>query len=41
MSALLFLLCTYVIFIALRTKRTALALILERTADVLFLRALT
>jgi hypothetical protein len=41
MSALLFLLCTYAIFIALRTKREALALILERTADVLFLLALT
>lgn len=41
MSALLFLLCTYAIFIALRTQRNALARALERIADVLFLLALT
>jgi hypothetical protein len=41
LSALLFLICTYTIFIALRSKSEALALILERTADVLFLLALT
>lgn len=41
MSALLFLLCTYAIFIALRTQRSALARALERIADVLFLLALT
>ena len=40
-SALLFLLCTYTIFFALRTKREAHALRLERIADVLFLAALT
>lgn len=41
LSALLFLLCTYVIFVALRTKRPALARILENTVDALFLCALT
>lgn len=41
LSALLFLLCTYTIFFALRTKRNALALVLERIADTLFLLALT
>ena len=40
-SALLFLVCTYTIFFALRTRREALALALERIADVLFLLALT
>lgn len=40
-SALLFLLCTYIIFFALRTKREALALTLEKVADTLFLLALT
>jgi hypothetical protein len=41
MSALLFLLCTYVIFVALRTQRVALARTLEKIVDVLFLLALT
>jgi hypothetical protein len=36
-----FLLCTYAIFIALRTKREALAAILENVADSLFLLALS
>jgi len=40
-SALLFLVCTYTIFVALRTKRTKLAIALEQVADVLFLLALT
>ena len=40
-SALLFLLCTYAIFIGLRTKREALAALLEKIADALFLLALT
>jgi hypothetical protein len=40
-SALLFLVCTYTIFFALRTKSNALALVLEKIADVLFLLALT
>jgi len=40
-SALLFLVCTYAIFFALRTKRDVLALTLEKIADVLFLMALT
>src|SRR5688572_19076208 len=40
-SALLFLVCTYAIFIALRTKREALAALLEKAADTLFLLALT
>ena len=40
-SALLFLLCTYAIFIALRTRRERLAVILEKVADTLFLLALT
>jgi uncharacterized membrane protein YsdA (DUF1294 family) len=40
-SALLFLLCTYAIFIALRTRREALAVFLEKVADTLFLLALT
>ena len=40
-SALLFLLCTYAIFIALRTRREAVAAVLEKVADTLFLLALT
>ena len=40
-SALLFLLCTYAIFIALRTKRETLAIFLDKVADTLFLLALT
>lgn len=40
-SALLFLLCTYSIFIALRTRREALASLLEKVADTLFLLALS
>ena len=40
-SALLFLMCTYTIFFALRTKRHAIALVLEKIADVLFFLALT
>jgi len=39
-SALLFLICTYTIFFALRTKSNA-ALVLEKIADALFLVALT
>lgn len=40
-SSLLFLLCTYSIFLALRTPRAALARALEKIADALFLFALT
>lgn len=40
-SALVFLVCTYTIFFALRTRRDRLALVLERIADALFLLALT
>jgi hypothetical protein len=40
-SALLFLLCTYTIFFALRTKKEGFALVLEKLADALFLLALT
>ena len=40
-SASLFLLCTYTIFFALRTRKEGVALILERVADTLFLLALT
>ena len=40
-SALLFLLCTYAIFFALRTRREGLAVTLEKIADTLFLLALT
>lgn len=40
-SALLFLLCTYVIFIALRTRRESMAVLLEKVADTLFLVALS
>ncbi|WP_123812250.1 hypothetical protein [Ottowia oryzae] len=41
LSALLFLLCTYAIFIALRTRRPGWARRLEQVADVLFLLAMT
>ncbi|MBP7451364.1 MAG: hypothetical protein KA914_01080 [Ottowia sp.] len=41
LSALLFLLCTYAIFFALRTRKPRWALLLERVADALFLLALT
>lgn len=41
MAALLFLVCIYVIFFALRTQTARLALQLERIADALFLSALT
>lgn len=40
-SALLFLLCTYAIFIALRTRREKVAALLEKAADTLFLLALS
>jgi hypothetical protein len=40
-TALLFLLCTYTIFFALRTKRQSLAITLEKLADTLFLVALS
>ena len=40
-SALLFMLCLYVIFFCLRTSRVALASKLEKVADSLFLLALT
>lgn len=40
-SALLFLICTYAIFFALRTRERVLAIMLERIADALFLLALT
>ena len=40
-SALLFLVCTYAIFIALRTQRESLAVLLEKVVDVLFLLALS
>ncbi len=40
-AALLFLVCTYIIFIALRTRRKALAVALEEIADILFLLGLT
>lgn len=41
LSALFFLLCTYAIFIALRTRHARVARTLERVADTLFLLALT
>ena len=41
LSALLFLLCTYAIFFALRTRQPRWVLLLERVADALFLLALT
>ena len=37
LSALLFLICIYVIFFALRTKKEPLAVLLEKVADALFL----
>jgi hypothetical protein len=40
-TALLFLICTYVIFFALCTEREALALLLNKLVDILFLLALT
>jgi hypothetical protein len=40
-TALLFLICTYVIFFALRTEREKLALLLNKVVDILFLLALT
>ena len=40
-SAVLFLLCTYIIFVALRTKRSVLTRVLEKIADALFMVALT
>jgi hypothetical protein len=40
-AALVFLVCTYVIFFALRTHRETLARTLEKVADGLFLLALT
>jgi hypothetical protein len=40
-AALIFLLCTYTIFIALRIKNDKLALILEYATETLFLIALT
>lgn len=39
--ALLFLLCTYLIFFALRTRKPGLATTLEKAVDVLFAVALT
>jgi hypothetical protein len=41
MSALIFLISTYTIFFALRTKRELIAQRLENVADILFLMALT
>lgn len=40
-SAVLFLVCAYTIFVALRTRNERVALALERIADVLLLLALT
>ncbi len=40
-SALLFLICTYSIFVALRSRENALAIVLEKIADTLFLLGLT
>jgi multisubunit Na+/H+ antiporter MnhF subunit len=40
-SALIFLVCLYVIFFGLRTEREAMARTLEKVADLLFLLALT
>lgn len=39
--ALLFLLCTYLIFFALRTRNSSVAASLEKTVDILFSIALT
>ena len=41
LSALLFLVCTYTIFLALRTKNQSLAIKLEKLVDALFSVALT
>jgi hypothetical protein len=41
LSALLFLVCTYTIFFALRTRNQALAVTLEKVVDALFSVALT
>lgn len=41
LSALLFLLCTYCVFWALRSRRTSTSVVLTRMADVLFAVALT
>jgi hypothetical protein len=41
LSALVFLVCTYVIFFALRSRSDRLANVLEKLADALFLLALT
>ena len=40
-SALMFLLCTYIIFFTLRTQQKSLALTLEKVVDTIFLLALT
>jgi len=40
-TAMLFLLCTYIIFFALRTEREELALLLNKIVDIFFLIALT
>lgn len=40
-SALMFLVCTYTIFLALRTRRQSLAVKLEKLVDALFSVALT
>ena len=40
-SALMFLLCTYIIFFTLRTQLESLALTLEKVVDTIFLLALT
>ena len=40
-SALMFLLCTYIIFFTLRTQQESLALTLEKAVDTIFLLALT
>ena len=40
-SALIFMVCLYVIFFGLRTERETLARALEKIADLLFLMALT
>lgn len=40
-AALLFLVCTYTIFFALRTRNLPLAHVLENVADLLFLLGLT
>jgi len=40
-TALLFLICTYVIFFGLKTKRTSTAIMIEKLIDILFLLGLT